>query len=648
VTVTSDGKLMLKIPANNTYTRARNAARGLVKQSASFFYEEDTRNSTYTFDAKDFGIVRQALGGFAMSKAAVGKVQDHYTRMAKISSAQTPEMSKFYSAKKIGGFKEGFEFREVQKQSLAWSEARGWSGMIALSVGLGKTNVAVGAMQKMFRDGLTGDDGKFLYVCPNQLKGNLPRELKFSSEDADAILERTDIMSYEQFTRESGKDPNFADRYTAVFFDECQELRTKARLKAVSGINNPRKIFLSASPMSGDPDEVFVNVALTNNVRMFDEDGKMSQDFINQRRKWRARYAEIVGGRVMGITQDPLLRKEFQEWVGANVFFRSPENAPEINLPELRSTQEALTMGPKVEAAYRKAAKAVSDVVNDIVKKYEKGVASGLSPKVDSFKGGSVGKAFRDLQVLQDMPDTVIPGAVNPKLERTVTLLQDQVGKGGRALMFTDSVKFAEYMVKKVSSQFPGRWVAAAFANKIDVYASGRKVKEFTEKLEYKDSNGKKVAKGNWRSYVLSDLLQSDPRVLALILTPKYAVGQNLQTFNCVIQLDRDTWSGETMKQRTGRAWRQGQQNPVDEFTLDVVYGNPKGEHDSTLDQARAAVHRMENRLFDEVIVEAQGVELGTDYLDMKKMDSSMMAIDRRLLEAAISPYATTIATEDV
>ena len=648
VTVTSDGKLLVKIPRNTEHTPMRQAAKELTKASASFTYEEQTSGTTYTFEAKDFGILRQAIGGFAMSKSAVEKIEEHYLKMAKISAAQTPEVSRFYSAEKIGGFKEDFDFREVQKQSLAWSEARGWSGMLALSVGLGKTTVAVGAMQKMYRDGLAGEEGRFLYVCPNQLKGNLPRELKFASEDAESLIERTDIISYEQFIRSSNKDSAFADSYIAVFFDECQDLRTNSRLRAVSKINNPRKIFLSASPMSKDPDEVFINVALTNNIKMFDDDGKMNREFINQRRKWKARYAEVVGGRVMGITQDPLLRKEFQEWVGSNVFFRSPEDAPEINLPELRATQEALTMDPVVEEAYRKAAKGVSKVIKDIVRKYEQGVTSGLSPSVDSFRGGKTGKALRELQVIQDMPDTVIPGATNPKLNRSIEILKDQISKGGRTLMFTDSTKFAKYMVTRVSKNFPGRWVAVALANSIEVYSGGRKVETYKEAGKYVDSNGKRVPKSGWRSFVLSDLLQNDPRTLALILTAKYAVGQNLQSFSSIIQLDRDTWSGETMKQRTGRAWRQGQKNPVEEHTLDVVYGDPKGGgFDPTLDEARAAVHRMENNLFDEVIVEAQGVELGTDYTDMKKMNPKMTNIDRKLMESALSPYATRIADED-
>jgi hypothetical protein len=641
VTVGDDEKLLIKIPRNTEHTEMRQAMKALLKQSATIQYQDNTSGTTYTFDPKDFGMVKNALGGMALSKGASEKVAEYYDFLAKISAAQTPEVANLYSAKKIGGFKEGFEFRTVQKQSLAWCEARGWSGMVALSVGLGKTNVAVGAMQKMYRDGLTGENGKFLYVCTNSLKGNLPRELKFSSEDADEILKRTDIISYEEFTRKSNQSPGFADTYTAVFFDECQELRTKARLKAVSDIKNPRKIFLSASPMGKDPDEAFVNVMLTNNVQMYDNKGKMKPEIIAARKAWRNRYTEVVGGRVMGIKQDPLIRQEFHQWVASNIFYRSPEDAPEINMPELRVSQETLVMDPKVEALYRKSAKEVSSVINDIVRKYEQMVKDGLNPKVDSFKGGAIGKALRGLQRLQDMPDTVVPGARNPKMDRTIQILDDRLNQGSRALMFTDNNEFADYTVNRVSKEYPGKKIGVAYPSRIEVWQNGKKQMEYTEKTKF----DRGVKSSEWRSYVLSDLLQSDPSVMALILTAKYSVGQNLQGFSTIIQLDRDTWSGETMKQRTGRSHRQGQKHPVEEYILDAVYGDVKGgKKDFTLDEARGAVHRMENRLFDEIIVQAQAADLGEDYLKMKKMDASLVAISRKLMESAISPYATRIA----
>lgn len=643
VTVGDDGKLLIKIPRNTEHTEMRQAMKALLKQSASVQYLDNTSGTTYSFDPQDFSMVKNALGGMAMSKAASEKVAAYYDFLAKISAAQTPEVSRLYSARKIGGFKEDFEFREVQKQSLAWCEARGWSGMVALSVGLGKTSVAVGAMQKMYRDGLTGANGKFLYVCTRSLKGNLPRELKFASEDADAIIERTDILSYEEFTARSSKTPGFADSYTAVFFDECQEIRTTARLKAVSNIRNSRKIFLSASPMGKDPDEVFVNVMLTNNEPMYGADGRMKPEIIAARKAWRLRYTEVVGGRVMGIKQDPLIRQEFHQWVASNVFYRSPEDAPEINLPELRVRQEALTMDPRVEVEYRKAAAEVASQINDIVRKYEQGIRDGLNPKVDSFKGGKLGKALKRLQQLQDMPDTLIPGAPNPKLQRTLQILDDRLSQGSRALLFTDSNDFAGYVAKALSPKYAARKIGVAYPNRIEVWMDGKKVMEYTEKSKF----DRPVKAGEWRSYVLSDVLQGDPRVAALILTAKYAVGQNLQGFSTNIQLDRDTWSGETMKQRTGRSHRQGQRHPVEEYVLDAVYGNVKGKADFTLDQARGAVQRMENRLFDEIIVQAQAADLGEDYLEMKKLDASLVAISRKLLESAISPYATRITESE-
>jgi hypothetical protein len=130
-----------------------------------------------------------------------------------------------------------------------------------------------------------------------------------------------------------------------------------------------------------------------------------------------------------------------------------------------------------------------------------------------------------------------------------------------------------------------------------------------------------------------------------LTLTGKYAVGQNLQSFSSVVHLDRDSWSNETMKQRTARAWRSGQRQPVTEFTMDVVYSNPRAnvKDDLTLDQIRRNMQEIDSALFDSIIKESKTFILGESWTGIDRQRSGTYALDRKLLERALSPYATQL-----
>ena len=156
------------------------------------------------------------------------------------------------------------------------------------------------------------------------------------------------------------------------------------------------------------------------------------------------------------------------------------------------------------------------------------------------------------------------------------------------------------------------------------------------------------AAKDSWKVVVLQHI-QADPTITSLVLTGTYAVGQNLQKFNNVIHLDRDDWSNETMKQRSARAWRSGQSEVVNEYTLDTVYEEAlsNDDADQTLDQIRKIIQEMDSDLFNEVVIDSQSERIGEEWSKIKKQRSLLHQVDRRMMERALSPYASQLGKSD-
>jgi len=149
----------------------------------------------------------------------------------------------------------------------------------------------------------------------------------------------------------------------------------------------------------------------------------------------------------------------------------------------------------------------------------------------------------------------------------------------------------------------------------------------------------------DWQQFVLKEIVNPDPSVkTATLLGKTYMYGHNLQAFNTVIHLDRNSWNSESMKQRTARSWRQGQSQVVDEVTLDMSYapdteGVPRGEGDRTLDEIRAAFQSMDGAIFDDIIKAAQITELGAEWEGIDKRDASLWKLDEKVVEMLTSPY---------
>jgi intein/homing endonuclease len=505
------------------------------------------------------------------------------------------------------------------------------------------TLTTIAAIQKMQRDGLaepgTGNNGRYLYVCPTALRGNLAKEAhKFLDAPKD-FIQRVDVMSFKQFTEARGRDPQFGQDYVAVFFDEAQALKNPGskQARAAMSLTHPRKVLLTASPMERSPMEVYALAAISNNTNLNTREGRA------EARAFRARFAEEVGGRIMGMKDDPLTARDMRVWVKQNLYFADKRATEELNMKELVKQTDTVTMDPQVEAVYRETAKQVSGVLAGLVSKYrDRTVDKTTQNRELETARIKLAGLFAMLTELANRPDKVVPGARNTKLDRLVQLMDERAGSQSRVIVFTDSPALAEDAVSMLAQRCPYRMHAVGLADRIEVVGSTGERMTYTEK-KYTRADGSVVPKKEWKVHVMQELVAKNPMVGSVVLTSSYAVGQNLQAFDTVVHLDRDTWNSETMKQRTARAWRQGQENPVTEVVLDAVYENPLDSTDATLDQIRRYVQELDSDLFDRVVIESQTEALGSEFFGMKRTNASFYKVNRRMMEMAMSPYLAQI-----
>lgn len=778
--------------------------------SISYHPVKGSRAACFYFDPKDYGTIRDACGGMSLSKGALDRLRVYFKDLARAEQAAAKENLGFYTAEALGGFKvvkkdrdtdeiSKFDLLVKQKQALAWMDAKGNNGVCALDTGVGKSLTAIAMMQKLRRDGITDPDasyqtpsgrtvrtnGRFLLVTPGDLKGNFPKEIRgFISEPTD-LLDMLDIVSYHEFGKAaSGKVPTslrgkrfWRERsvlppsrlaaggkvwdiqlYAALFFDEAQKLTltktgnvtnltSPTMAFQAANIYHPRKIFLTASPMEKEPEQAYLLAAMAGNQPLAGKSPEAEQNRIKMRR-FMERFTERVGGRIVGVNQDPAVKAELHQWVKRNIFFADKRNVEEFTLPEAREETLTVTMHPQVGAAYRATTKGFAKMLGAIATKVkERGSAAGDAKQREldqAFFGQKMRPVMKLLGALANYPDEALrqlafmkrtdsmPGQVtkegvpapvppvlktvlknipwdwdelewvaddvsqagNPKLkaaEELVWAKLDQTDGGSRALVFADDKKLCEQAAFHLAMRVPG--LHAMATNDVITIFSGSGAIPFVEfdmdfdevaRMFRGDENQAREAiaqhegksrlpvpfgpkayrkhpglpahklynvhykADQWQQFVLKEVVTPNQRIrTCTLLGSTYQFGHNLQAFDQVIHLDRNSWNSENMKQRTARAWRQGQEQPVDVTTIDAVYSE-RDDHtdtDSTLDEIRRWFQEMEGDLFDAIIKEAQGVELGKEWYEMAQKSASFMRVDREVLELMASPFVSRSRT---
>ncbi len=666
--------LFLSLPnAQGEWTDVRQAVRALSKRIPSIRYEQGSKNTRFTFEPKDFAVVREQLGGMALSSGARDMVQGWFKDLAAASHATAVDNLGAYAAAAIGGFKAAVRTNGVdapvqlstaQAQALAWLEANDGRGVVALDTGMGKTMLAIASMQKHLRDAGSDDDGKrFLFVCPPALRGNLAKEIHrwLQPAAADRLLARLDVVSYGELRAQQRSGKLDAAKYASVFFDEAQALKNphSETAKAALGFDHPHKVCLTASPMEKNPMEAYVLASVAGNVDLMDP--AAGKELRREMRKFRERFAETVGGRIVGVVQDPITLGDMHTWLRKNVFY-----VEKNGLPELTKTTETVVMTGDVEAAYRDASKSLSRALQGMVSLYrDKGLlgdgkknALAKDPKIAGVLGIGLRDVLKRLNDLQNMPGKLVPGAGFPKIDRAGEIVTDRLrasNGAARAILFSDDREMVTTTALLLSKKAPaGKIHAACLNDEIRLYKNGRELTSFAghdlpfaphpyrndmSKASNKTTN-RHYPKAQWQQYVLGELLGPTRDVLTCtMLGQTYQTGQNLQAFDTCIHLDRDTWCSEDMRQRTARLWRQGQENAVAEITIDAVYDAPRMSFDATLDEVRKHQQVMEGELFDVIVKGAQGKELGAEFFDMDAKNASSVQLDRATLDLMASPY---------
>lgn len=651
------------------------------------------------------------------------------------------------------------------------------------------TLVSMAMMQKLMRDGIADADatyrdprsgksirtnGRFLFVSPGSLKGNLPKEVRgfLEREASQHLLGALDIISYNEFSRSamSGSIPRslrgvgyWKERerrmgprrqaaesdpkkiwdiqlYTALFFDEAQELASPGskKFKAANGIYHPRKILLTASPMEKEPEQAYLLAAITNNIDLSSKSEQAKKNRVEMRRHME-RFTDKVGGRVVGVKEDPVVKSDLDTWVKGNIFYADKTHVEEFELPEMRPETMAVEMALEVESIYRDVTSTMPRLMKGLVGKFrDQGMADGKvipearDPEIErafslQFRpilkllnglsnypkdalydvahmletrqtpdGKDVPRAmWRVLKAWGEMytPDQlrgVADSLGNPKLEamgRTIADKLAQTDGSSRTLIFADDKKLCMMAGRHLAETIPG-WHVVALNDNIRIFSSGGEVREISFDVDprealrlFRGSEDKtRAALSNlrggkshiplpfrrkayrrwpelpahrlynvhykadrWQQFVMQEVVSPNSRIkTCTLLGQTYQFGHNLQAFNTVVHLDRDTFSSENMKQRTARAWRQGQAQPVDEITLDTTFAHdPENldEFDATFDEIRRWFQSMEADLFDRIIKDAQAKNLGVEFNEITMRDASNQRLDREVMELMASPF---------
>ena len=787
---TNKDRLYVRIPNTHAWTELRDAMKTLACNSVGNYSKRgcipsiewvpltESRAAGFFFDPKDFGIIMDTLKGMALSTEALAMVKGYYKDLSLAEEATATANLGNYTAEAIGGFKTGLRRKDgtlrpirlstKQKQALAWLDANGNKGVCGLDTGTGKTLTAIAVMQKLERDGLTEvgatykkpdgtevtTNGRFLYVCPKSLKGNLTKEMRTFLTDAGLLIDRTDRMTYREFNNSMKskmwrKKPWDPQAYVAVFFDEAQEMLSTsksnpmAKAEQALALWHPRKIILTASPIDSDPMEAYLLAAICNNMPLRDGSPVAARNAM-QMRKFRERFCETAGGRIIGVKDDPNTKRDLATWVKRNVFFADKQDvdvaAGETALPPLRDGTHAVTMDPAVEVVYRTMAKQMAAGLGAMVRAFRDrdggyGKITDATKEMEALMWApKFEPILRLLDGLSNYPDVTmreiadmietgeyttaagkrgpIPSTLapivkawakklhpkdlrvvaqrvgNPKLTTTAEIIKKRLArdKAGqtRTLLFADDRKLCWASVQHLATTVAGMH-AIALDDAIHIFDGGQPLKEWTFRMDpdavvkifggdkgaadnYMKTNGGvariplpfkkksyrrymglpvtadnvKYGVEDWQTFALAEIISKEGQIKTLtLLGNSYKFGQNLQAFDTVIHLDRDTWNAEAMKQRTARAWRQGQDRAVTEITVDTVYEDAGGdERDATIDQIRRYFQEMSSDLFDLIIKGAQGAALGAEWRGVTKEQASTMRIDRKMFELAMSPYA--------
>jgi len=477
---------------SNKFVAERRAMRTLSAKQSDVQEIPESKGAFWTFTASSYEAVRSALGSCALSYSASQLLVDYYQDLLKKEYALHPSNVKQYTPERIGGFKatfgnkgQTFKLNNKQMEALAWLDANNFSGLMALDTGVGKTLLATAAIllakKKESEEG-SKQIRRFLFVEPAALVGNLKEQaVKIFCENPDEVIARIDEISYDTFLnvwKEGKKEKELGwtpakgnaqltskygeNDYYAVFFDEINYATTGDKARAVSGLKHTRKILLTGSAIEKDPVDLFKFVGLTKGI---DVTSKAEQN------KFVGRYANVVGGRFVGIK--PGVKTEFDTWVRTNAYFADKQEVnytdvgqPALKRPKTYSTD--ITMPVALEKVYSSKASTVSTYMKQMLKIYSQNIEERSSVNDEKKKllkdlaKGGVAKEIKFLHDLSTNPQKALARLsdneikailypkdsngkpVKPKTEKEKLLIDALVNKELKELRTQDNPKISQ------------------------------------------------------------------------------------------------------------------------------------------------------------------------------------------------------------
>lgn len=701
-------KLYIRIPFEREWTETRQALRSLADKSPYGKYITDTKNTSFYFEPtiEVYDQVMTTLRCGVLSETAAAKLDAHAEHLWKVEAATSGDALRRHSAKAIGGFKaelsEGgrkvpFELHESQRRALATLEANGYSGLVPMDIGKGKTAVGLAAMLELRKR--EKESRPVLVVVPKGQDGNFVAQAhKFCANEVTSKLdEHMVVLNYDEFKRASrtgllnGKRFS-AKNYGALIVDEAHNLfpHTTRLSRSVQEFGHDRKILLSARPTGRRADSILSLIYIANNVNL--NDRKIGKDARAEIRRVERFFCENVGGRTVG------LKSEVELSPGVAINIRGPfdalikENVPyvarnkrEDGLPPLETNLDTLTMPEKFEEEYRKIQKRIDKLVRGAVSLFrDKGVEREYVDEKGRHKK-QIHPLARNRKVAHLFGTGVSPDArkvaeavkelgrlaANPALfGRAAQLVKDKLASSptSRTVCWHDSPAAVLANAWTMSSKVPVKLHAACLRDEIHFFQGGKTdaegkpksldsitVNGVTYALPFKKQayrrdpdappdpvTNRQYQASEWVQFVLDEIIKPNKEVATgTFLGPAFMEGHNLQWADTVLHLDLDTFSRSNMVQRVGRVYRQGQERKVDEHLLLWSFKSPKDNLDRTMDQMRLYFDQRSEEVFQQLIVEPQSHELGKGYSPAR--DKQAMKVDFELLGPWLSGSAVEL-----
>jgi hypothetical protein len=691
--------LRIRVPSTREWTAVRQSLQLLAdKLEGDVKLIPGSKNTLFVFEPENHSFVRMVTKSFGSTPEAQALVDAHVAELRRYEAARTPEALEKYSAANIGGFRarfigrdgrsHGFELSTKQRESIAQIVMDDFRGAITLGMGMGKTLVAIAAMQLLSND--EKEKRPFLVVVQEGGEGTFHAEIfnKMSQSAGKALADRLVVMNQTEFRKAMrsgthGGEKFDASRFAAVTYDEAHTFsnRQTATARAVLSFKHPRTLVLTGTPKS-QPEEAETLLAASKAIDLNAPEARLIRKKARKRR--RLLFNEVNGIAVevkepfelkRGLKIDPA--RPVREHIRVNFIYGDAFD-DDVSLPKRIPVHVPMTMPEPLEKSYRAAAKGAKVALEGYVSIFRDGglqVRSDGNPVLVTDKRGRertrrAPQAWnekvhrirtelkKDIAALSAIVNT--PERVRETGKRLLAMMaEDEIASRplSRAIAFTDDKDYVSAAAKAFSEQMPAKLHAAALGDKIVVYQNGKALDHlgpfkvpFTEqayrmdptKPAHPQTNPEIPAEG-WRTFVLGLLGQHPEVATTSVYGPVYQAGHNLQWANTVIHLDRDTWSDFNMRQRDARVLRRGQTRPVTVMYVDYAFAKPRSMLDRTLDEVRKLQAENDARLHAGTFVAAQKIRLGEDYDPARDDDLYDQDIDPDY-EAALADMALIAA----